>query len=335
MSKLRAAVIGLGVGEEHIAGYEAHPDCEVVAICDLSAERLAEVGERHPELRRTDRPDELLRDPEVDVVSVASYDDAHFEQVKTALEHGKHVFVEKPLCLHESEAEQIHALLREHSGLRLSSNLPLRASPRFVLLREMIERGELGDIYYLEGDYDYGRLQKITEGWRGDLDYYSVVLGGAVHMVDLLLWLTGDRVKRATAAGNQIASRGTKFRFPDLVVGTLELEGGAIAKVSANFGCVHPHFHGVKVFGTEGTFINGLDQATVWKRVDGAPESTAIDLPYPGITKSDLIPSFVDSIVGNGPARVSAEEVLATMAACFAMERALEDRAPVEVKGFV
>ena len=162
MSKLRAAVIGLGVGEEHIAGYEAHPDCEVVAICDVSTERLAEVGERHPGPRRTDRPDELLRDPEVDVVSVASYDDAHFEQVKTALEHGKHVFVEKPLCLHQAEAEQIHALLREHSDLRLSSNLPLRASPRFVRLRELIESGELGDIYYLECDYDYGRLQKIT-----------------------------------------------------------------------------------------------------------------------------------------------------------------------------
>ena len=335
MSKLRAAVIGLGVGEEHIAGYDAHPDCEVVAICDISAERLAEVGDRHPGLRRTDRPDELLSDPEVDVVSVASYDDAHYEQVTAALEHGKHVFVEKPLCLHEREAERIHALLRERPELRLSSNLPLRASPRFVLLRDLIESGDLGDVYYLECDYDYGRLEKITGGWRGDLDYYSVVLGGAVHMVDLLLWVTGDRVTRATAAGNQLASRGTKFRFPDFVIGTLELESGAIAKVSANFGCVHPHFHGVKVFGTKGTFINGLDHATLWRRVDGAAAAETIDLPYPGATKSDLIPSFVDSIVGKGPARVSADEVFATMAACFAIERALEDRAPVEVKGFV
>ena len=51
--------------------------------------------------------------------------------------------------------------------------------------------GDLGRVYYMEADYNYGRIHKIVDGWRGAIDYYSVFLGGAVHMVDLLLWLTG------------------------------------------------------------------------------------------------------------------------------------------------
>ena len=84
--RLRAAVIGLGVGEQHLAGYAAHPACEAVAICDVDPARLREVAARHPELRATTDPRRGAGRPgDVDVVSVASYDDAHFAQIRAAL----------------------------------------------------------------------------------------------------------------------------------------------------------------------------------------------------------------------------------------------------------
>src|SRR5207244_3826116 len=118
---------------------------------------------------------------------------------------------------------------------------------------------------FLEGDYNYGRLHKIVDGWRGKLPYYSVVHGGAIHLIDLLLWLTGERIVEVTARGNQIASRGSSFRNHDFVVALARLENGSLAKISANFGCIHPHFHAVNVYGTRATFQNGWPNARLFR----------------------------------------------------------------------
>jgi predicted dehydrogenase len=96
-------------------------------------------------VRRVARDTEILDDPEVDLVCIASYDNFHYAQTMRALEHGKHVFVEKPFVLQEDEARVVYEQLRRHPRLRLSSNLVLRASPRFVDLRRRIDAGELAD----------------------------------------------------------------------------------------------------------------------------------------------------------------------------------------------
>ena len=324
-------MIGLGVGAQHAEAWNRHPDCEVVALCDFDAGRLAEVGRRYPEAHRLEDAAELLA-ADIDTVSIASYDSHHFAQVRTALERGLHVFVEKPLCTTEEEAEELRALRSRNPQLRLSSNLPLRRSPRFVDLRERIRRGELGRVYYAELDYEYGRLWKLTDGWRGREPDYSVMLGGGVHMIDLLLWLTGSRVARVSAtASNRIVSEGTSFRYHDLAVTLLELEDGSVAKVAANFGCVHPHFHALKVFGTEGTFVNGLDDATLWTGDRRDPRPTRLDTDYPGVQKGDLIHSFAEAILRGTPPDVTEEEVFATMDVLFAIEQARRTGAPTSL----
>jgi predicted dehydrogenase len=331
---VKAGVIGLGVGEQHAHAYVEHPQVELAALCDIDEERLRAVGAKHPGARLTTSADDLLDDPSIDLVSICSYDSFHHQQVTQALEAGKHVFVEKPLCQTRKQAEEIHALLAERPDLVLSSNLILRMSPRFELLRSWIGEGRLGRVYYLEGDYDYGRIHKLTEGWRGDLDTYSVTLGGTVHLVDLLLWLTGDRAARAQATGNRLVTEGTKFRFNDLVVGLLELESGAVAKLAANFGCVHPHFHELKVFGTKGTFVNGLESGSLFVKGPDGVVREEVDAAYPGVEKGALIRSFVDAAAGGPPPLVSADEVFHVMATCLAIDRAAELGSAVAVEGF-
>lgn len=322
---LRAAVIGLGVGEAHARTYAEHPESELVALADIDGARLAEVAGQHPGVPATTAPDELLTDPEIDVVSIASYDDAHYAQVATALAHGKHVFVEKPLCTRREEAEHLRTLLAERPGQVLSSNLVLRASPRFRRVKELVDAGRLGRIYYVEADYDYGRLHKITEGWRGDLDHYSVTLGGGVHVVDLLLWLTGRRVVEVSAYGSRIASDGTKFRFDDLTVALLRFEDGTIGKVASNFGSATPHFHAVELFGTEATFVNGPEHGWLVDR----ERRERIEEPYPGVGKGDLIPPFLDAVLGRGELPVSPDEVFAALDVCFAIDESAASGKPV------
>ena len=330
--RLRAGIIGLGVGERHIEGYHDHPQCKVEALCDFSSEKLAMAREKYPELKLTEYADEILEDPEIDVVSIASYDNYHYDQIVKAIKHNKHVFIEKPICLYEHELVHVRALLKENPHLKLSSNLILRMSPRFRLLKEMIAAGELGQLFYVEGDYNYGRLHKITEGWRGQIDFYSVVYGGGVHIVDLLLWLTGDQVIEVAAYGNNIASRGTSFRFNDMVVCILKFRSGMVGKMAANFGCVFPHFHALSVYGTKATFVNGLDHGRLFETGQAVEGGKMITAAYPGAQKGDLIYSFIESILHDTPAEVSTEDVFKTMSVCLAVEKATHQPGSVAVQ---
>jgi predicted dehydrogenase len=331
MRELRVGIIGLGVGAQHIAGYQRHPACRVTTLCDLAEDKLATAAEEYPAMTVTKNADDVLLNPDIDVVSVASYDNCHYAQIVEAVEHGKHVFAEKPLCLTAAESRGLRRLFRNHPEIVLSSNLILRQCPRFLRLKELVAQGTFGELFSVEGDYLYGRLHKVTDGWRGQVELYSVVLGGAIHLIDLLLWLTGDRVVEVHAVGNRIASRNSQFRYNDFVAALLTFRSGLIGKVTANFGCVHPHFHGLALYGTKATFLNGPEEGTLFVDEHGAWARHAMTDPYPGYHKGDLIYSFVESILHGTPAAVTADEVFATMSVALAIEQATRQRGPVMV----
>jgi predicted dehydrogenase len=328
---LRVGVIGLGVGEQQAEAVAANPSCALVAICDFDAEKLARVAARFPQARAVAADSEVLDDPEIDVVCIASHDHHHFTQTLRALENGKHVFVEKPFVLQEREARTIREQLRTRPGLRLSSNLVLRTSPRFVDLRRRIDAGELGRLFYLDGDYNYGRMHKITSGWRGELEFYSAVHGGGVHIVDLMMWLAHDRIVEVSAVGNAIASAGSGFRNFDMVAAVVRFAGGAVGKLAVNFGCVYPHFHRFNVYGTAATFENERGPARFYTTRDPTVAPAGLDTVYPGTHKGALIASFVDAILGRGRATVEEEDVFASMAVCFAIEKSVHGAGIVRV----
>jgi predicted dehydrogenase len=329
--RLSVGVIGLGVGEKLAEGFSRDSRCELAVICDIDPVKLRDVISRLPSARAEENPDAVLDDPQIDVVALASYDNFHFQQAMRALANGKHVFVEKPFVIHDEEARSVRALLNERPNQRLSSNLILRQSPRFLDLKRRIGSCEMGDLFYLEGDYNYGRLEKIMSGWRGKMESYSAVHGGGIHLVDLLMWLAEDAIVEVSAVGNQIASRDSGFQNFDMVVTTLRFAGGAIGKIGVNFGCVFPHFHNVAVYGTKATFVNGMPAAKLYTSRDPAVEPELLHTPYPGAHKGALIPSFVDAILGVGPALVTEADVFRCMNVCFAIEQSAHEGRPVAV----
>ena len=92
-------MIEFGVGESHVIGLKSHPMCEVKAICDINQEVLKSRKKKYPSCSFSLDPDSKANDPEIDLKCIASYDDAHEQQVISVLRNNKHVFVEKPLCL--------------------------------------------------------------------------------------------------------------------------------------------------------------------------------------------------------------------------------------------
>ncbi|HZH28332.1 MAG TPA: Gfo/Idh/MocA family oxidoreductase [Azospirillaceae bacterium] len=325
MRRLNAGVVGLGVGEQHILGYRQHPACTVALVADPDPEKRAQIRERYPDVRVTADPAEVLGAPDIDVVSIASPDDAHCAQVVDGLTNGKHLFIEKPVCLTEAEFAEIEAAAARRPDLRISSNLILRATPRFADLKARIDRGEFGEIYHVEADYNYGRLHKILSGWRGAIPNYSVMLGGGVHMVDMVRWLIGGEATDVAAFGNKICSRDTTFAGNDLTTALIRFDTGATAKVTANFGCVQPHVHKLAVYGTKATFENDFGPARLWTSRDAGEPPAALDTLYKGAPKGALIPGFVDHILGGPPGLVQKTEVFETMRLCFAIDRAARE----------
>jgi predicted dehydrogenase len=328
MSGLRVGVIGLGVGEQHAAAYAADARCELVTLCDLSDERLAQAGERWPTARVTTRATEVLQASDIDLVSIASYDDLHFEQALAALEAGKHVFVEKPLCRSPAELRALKAAVAGRD-VALASNLVLRAAPLYKWLREQIAAGNLGTAYGFDGDYLYGRLRKITEGWRKDVENYSVMLGGGVHLIDLMLWTTGERPIRVAAVGNRISTQGTAFRYLDHVAATFEFESGLIGRISANFGAVHQHQHVVRVFGTRSTLTYDDRGARIHSSRDEPP--SVVDLPALPASKGELIPAFVTTVLAGSDSTAAIQHEFDVISACLAADRALAEGEKVDI----
>lgn len=323
-----ASVVGLGVGEQHARAFARMDGCRLRFVHDLDSTKARSLA---TELGCLDAQsfDRILADEETDVVSIATFDDAHPEQVIAALEHGKHVFCEKPLCRNHDELERIHDAWRK-SQRRLACNLILRAAPLWRWVRQAIRDGELGTIYAFDGDYLYGRVEKITQGWRKNVDDYSVVAGGGVHLIDLLIHLTGEKPEILHAMSNKIATKDTPFRYDDFAAIQLGFASGLVGRITANFGCVHRHQHVVRIFGTKATLLS--DDAGVRIHRTRDPLAGAQTLSYSPVpsTKGDLIASFVESIVGSDDSMTAHE--LDVMSVTLAADDALRTRKPQRIE---
>jgi predicted dehydrogenase len=327
------AVVGLGVGEQHARAYAASPDCRLRWLLDLDASRAANLASSFGQCEVATSYEQIIGDPSVGIVSIASYDDAHYGQVLGALKAGKHVFVEKPLCLTLEELRQIKRAWASHGGrVKLTSNLILRAAPLYQWLKQTVAAGDIGTLYAFDGDYLYGRLNKITDGWRGDVENYSVMLGGGIHMVDLMLWLACERPVSVMAAGNRISTRNTDFRYNDFVAGTFEFASGLVGRVTANFGCVHRHQHVLRAFGTGATFLYDDGGARLHTTREENSIGQALNLSPFARTKGDLIPAFVSAVQGSMSMEEQTQMAFDAISVCIACDEAVRVHAKVEVE---
>lgn len=147
---LKVGVIGYGYwGPNLVRNFMACPDAIVTAVSDVLEDRLSPLLKLYPGLRTTSNSAELIDDPSIDAIIIATPVSSHFELALAALRAGKHVLVEKPLA---SNSDQAHQLIDEAQ----SRSLVLMVDHTFVYtdavrkMRELISNGELGEIYYYD-----------------------------------------------------------------------------------------------------------------------------------------------------------------------------------------
>jgi len=331
-NKIGVAVAGLGVGEQHAKAYLDNGLCELKWLYDKDSRKARTVRERLGSGSISSGYDEILNDSDVHAISIASYDDDHYYQVVSALEAGKHVFVEKPMCQTRDELAAIKkAWLKADKKLKLFSNLVLRSAPLYKWLEQRIKAGEFGEIYSFDGDYLYGRLDKITEGWRKDVDDYSVMMGGGVHIVDLMLWLTGERPLTVHASGNRLCTKETAFRYNDYISAAMQFSSGLIGRITANFGCVHPHQHVLRIFGARRTFIYDDMGPRLHAGREPSVPAEQMDLQALPGSKDGLISSFVSAIVNNEEKDSTTQSFFDSISICCACDKSLGTGTETEI----
>lgn len=314
----------MGIGEKHALAYQNHCNTNLKTICDFDYDKLKELNISFPDVCIETNDQSILENDDIDIISVASYDNFHSSQIIQALESGKHVMSEKPLCLNRDEMLKIHNIQEQNPDTKLSSNLVLRTNSRFEKFRKDNADGRFGEVFYLEGDYLWGRMSKLFS-WRAEMDYYSIILGAAIHMIDLIMWILDSRPVTVQAAGNDIPNKNTNLEFNSFAVIILKFENGVIAKLTGNGGCVHPHFHGLKIFGTKRTAISNLTGSYYLHTNKINSKPVPITEPYPEKeVREKVIHSFVDSILDSSiRPLVSHLNVYDVMSVCFAAEEAM------------
>jgi len=148
-------VIGIGIigygywGPNLVRNFFETPDCTVVSVSDLSRDRLAKIGPRYPTVETTTDYRDLLRDPRIDAVVVATPVSTHFKLGMEALQAGKHVLIEKPMTCVADEARR----LVEEADVRgriLAVDHTFVYTPAVRKIHELVTKGDLGDIYYYD-----------------------------------------------------------------------------------------------------------------------------------------------------------------------------------------
>lgn len=316
MNKVNIGIIGLGIGEQHLIGYKKSKFVDSISICDFNKKKLNSISEKYniKKIYKTD--EEMINDKNLDVISIASYDQFHFNQIVSSLRNNKHVFCEKPICLNIRELKIIEKLLRKKKKLILTTNTILRESPRFLDLKNKIKNGYFGKIYFIELDYNYGRLNKITDGWRGKIDNYSVVFGGGIHMVDLLLWFKGSLPTQIKSFSNNICLQKSKLTINDFVISLLKFKDKSVAKLSCNFGSIYPHFHRIIIYGTKRSYEQTFNSSIFLEKLKNEIRLIKNKEPYPGIEKYGLIDNFLNTIMKKEKLKISTKEMLNVMKLC-------------------
>ena len=260
--KINAACIGLGFGMTHAKVFKKNKHVNLINVSDIDLKK-----KNYSKILNTkfiENENEVFKNKKINLVSIATYDNFHYTQIIKGIKSKKNLFIEKPLCQSMTQFKNIKKCLRKNN-IKLSSNFVLRHHPKFKRVKEIIEKKIIGKIYSIEGEYNYGRLEKLNSGWRGKIPFYSIVQGGGIHIIDLMNWFTNSFPIKAISAANKIITKNSKFRFNDNNIAILKFYNGAIGKVSSNFSCVMPHHHFFKIFGSKGSITIGKDYIHLYR----------------------------------------------------------------------
>ncbi len=272
MDKLKIAIIGVGgIAGVHYSAYKKLSNVEVYALCDINEKQLNKRGAEWGINRLyTDVNEMLAALPEIDAVSVCTWNSAHAYCTIAALNAGKHVLCEKPMCMSVEEALEMKAA-QERSGKLLMIGFVRRSGNDCRIIKEFIDNDALGEIYYAKATYL--RRNGNPGGWFGDKSRSGggPLIDLGVHVIDLVRYLMGNpkpvsvygvtfeklgnrpNIKTGKAYLSVSAGNNDICDVEDLASALIRFDNGAVISIEASFSLNIKNDEGcIQLFGTKG-----------------------------------------------------------------------------------
>lgn len=310
MKKIGYAVLGLGIGMAHAEAAAASENANLVAACDIDSERLNKFAKIYPDAKLYSDFEELLRDEDVDIISICLPSNMHADFAVRAMEAGKNVLIEKPLDITPERAALIEEA-RQRTGMKAGVVHQNRYNLNMYPIKAAVEDGRLGKInlgtfavkwYRAQSYYDRG-------GWRGtwECDGGGSLMNQAVHTVDLMQWLMGE-VESVTST---MAIYNHNIETEDMTASIIKFKSGATATFVSTT-CAYPGLSTeIMLYGTEGSIEADADMIKTWRLRDSDDEDEEEELMIERYGKGNLKASSYEEGTLYGHRHVVEDMILA------------------------
>ncbi len=335
MEKTKVAVIGCGgISRVHLEGYKNNPDAEIYALCDIDEKQLNKRGDEYGVSRRYTDCETMLRElPEIDAVSVCTWNSAHAKCTIAALKAGKHVLCEKPMAISVQEAEEMKKAADE-SGKLLMIGFVRRFGNDCAIMQDLINDDQFGEIYYAKATYL--RRHGNPGGWFGDKSRSGggPLIDLGVHVIDLTRYLMGNHkpvsvygatfrklfyrkdIRQGTAYKSVSASDHDICDVEDAVTALIRFDNGSVISVEASFSLNLEKNRGeLEFFGTKaGAKLD--PELKIFSSMSGYMTNISLTAPtalsFDGLFQRE-IDHYVDCVRNGTPCRNPAEDGVTLM----------------------
>ncbi|MBS4206681.1 Gfo/Idh/MocA family oxidoreductase [Bacillus sp. FJAT-50079] len=224
-NKLRVGVIGVGqMGTYHAEIYQKLPQVELVALCEYNDARREEVQEQFGCTVYKDYKD-LLEDQDIDAISIVLPDNIHREAVEIAVKNNKHILLEKPLAKELEDGKAIYEITKDYDKV-FTVGFLLRYDPRFNMVKQRLDNGELGDIIHL-----YCRRNSPITGPKRYIGASDLSMHVMIHDIDYINWYMGCEPVSVFAKSRSVLLK--EQGMNDVIYAIVTYENGAIACLEA------------------------------------------------------------------------------------------------------
>lgn len=340
MGRLKVGVIGCGAiaQRRHLIEYEANPSVEIVAVCDIREDRVNEMAARFGAEGFTDYK-ELLKNNDIDAISVCLPNYLHAPVSIDSLNSGKHVLCEKPMATSREEAENMIKAAHENGKL-----LMIGHNQRFVAshqkAKQLLESGELGNVYSFKTTFGHPGPESWSidgrDSWFFDKERAFIgALGDlGVHKADLLRYLLGD-VAEVGAFVETSAKVGTDV--DDNAVCILKMESGVIGNLTASWSYVAGGDNSTIIY-CENAVLR-LEEDPTYSLIVQYKTGEVVNYQLEkiqtnesgGQTTTHVIDHFVESILNNRQPLITGEEGSKSLQVILAALESNETRQIVKV----
>lgn len=262
MKRVNVAVIGCGFIAEtaHVPNLLTIPEAKLTTVCDVDKKKLNAIGAKFNVNDRCEDFREVLKKKDVDAFVVCTPTPTHAEIALASAESGKHVFVEKPMSMSSSDDEMIMKAA-EKNGVKLMVGYQMRFLPNHQKVKEMIRRGDIGDVFYVEA-HSETLLIKPSEG---------ILIDYSPHFIDLLRWyLDNTRIESVAA---MLHSSGDYETETEATL-ALKFANGVIGRIGVFWLPKYQSWEAVdryiKILGTKGKIVTEQSGPTITLYKEGS-----------------------------------------------------------------